>query len=217
MPDRDDNQRHWQQLAEQLGLPPDPAEQSPSPPSAPIKHEAKSIPKREEVRLPEPEPASAPASVELREGAEEPRIETTVAGNEQPAPPVEEKRRMPRGRRRGRRGGRHAEEKAADATTAEAGGEEAPEGQGPAAVETGEEDEAPARDRSRRRGRGRSRRKKETADVEESTAAPDAGAKSSEEPTETADEGEDAAGDDVSGVTIPSWQELIESLYRPDR
>jgi hypothetical protein len=34
---------------------------------------------------------------------------------------------------------------------------------------------------------------------------------------QSAEEGPDDADDDMSGWTIPSWQELIDSLYRPDR
>jgi hypothetical protein len=208
MPDLDNDQSHWQQLAKQLGLPPEPAEQTYAPPSPPVRQEAK--PFREETPLPEPVPASA--SEDITEDAVAPRIEEMPADAES-APPAEEKRRPARGRRRGRRGGRRTEDIALPAAEHEAPGEsERPER---AAVEAGEEESPP--DRSRRRGRGRPRRKKETADVVESTDALDADTVPSDRPPEPDDESGDDAGEDMSGWTIPSWQELIDSLYRPDR
>jgi hypothetical protein len=72
-------------------------------------------------------------------------------------------------------------------------------------------DEGP-RERSRRRGRGRRRGGDKTASRREESPATDV---PDEEPV--ADAGEDADLDDLSNWQAPSWQELIGSLYRPDR
>ena len=61
-----------------------------------------------------------------------------------------------------------------------------------------------------RRGRGRSRSKGAPAD----DAPEEAADQEESQPSRAADEDDD---DNLSNWTVPSWQELIASLYRPER
>src|SRR5207248_322738 len=112
-------------------------------------------------------------------------------------------------RRRGRRPARAATESAEEGEAVEvpeeAGGlaEEEP------AADTG-------RGRSRRRGRGRGRAKKVAAEEETAEAPAHKSRPSAAEGTRE-EERDDDTPEDVSGWSIPSWDELIASLYRPDR
>jgi len=211
MPDMDESQRHWSELAEQLGLPPEQA--------LPLPEFQSALPP-----LPKPEPARPGTLGELfdAEAAQfhepaENRIEppsgedSAVVSDVSSLP--EGDRRSPRGRRRGRRGGRRSEESAANPHKSETADEVAPEAEGPANVE--EEVETMQPERSRRRGR--SRRKKEPADYPKNLVAIDEATAPDQTVPEAAEEREDDDNDDMSGWTIPSWQELIDSLYRPDR
>ena len=233
MSEADDTQRRWLAIAEQLGLPPEPASE-PEPAPAPIP--ATDIPSRatasEEdatelspLDLPAPAlpaeqpetvakgpPPAVPAEEDMhsrgrprRAGLsdQEAGVESAQPGAETPVIAQEhrEEERSPSGRRRRR------SPKAADSSS---------RGEGTAA-EGSPDDESEAESRPQRgprRGRGRGRHKK--AAPEEITAdgvEPDAG------PVHTlaAEAESDTDEEDMSGWSIPSWQELIESLYRPDR
>jgi hypothetical protein len=156
-------------------------------------------------------PRSVPREIELEESAalEEASEPVTEAREELESrePPTrkkesveEESGRRHRGRR-GRRGGKRAE---GPATVGE--------GEVTAKDEPGEatEEESPERER---RGRGRSRpRSAKTAEPE--TAEQDEPVK--EEAADDSDFGDDEPND-LSEWNVPSWQELIASLYRPER
>ena len=113
------------------------------------------------------------------------------------------------GRRRRRRS-RSGDSPAGDEKSAAPGDESAAE-EPETTVQRKEPDDAP-RERSRRRGRGRRRNSDKDAPRREETPTTDAQV---EKPA--ADLGEDADLDDLSNWQAPSWQELIGSLYRPDR
>jgi hypothetical protein len=158
-------------------------------------------------RLPEAEPiveepAALPVAQATVEDTPEPVAEEETAVKDDSEEPGAEKAS---GRRRGRRGRRSSRGKKSETPDTEAGVTEAP-----AAKEAEEpaEEEAPSR-----RGRGRSRPKQanttdtEAADQDEAAAhAADDTEASDDEPDET-----------LSEWNVPSWQELIASLYRPER
>ncbi len=140
-------------------------------------------------------------------------------------PPREEGSPRGRRRRRGGRGGAREEvpavsesdsaddEEVEEEATDEAIAEEAtPGSEMPAEEGTAEER------KRRRRGRGRKRR-----DREESPAAVADGSESVEEPmveaasVEDEDANDGGEVDDLSNWNAPSWNDLIDSLYRPDR
>lgn len=229
-----DTQRRWREIAAQLGLDADPAPEPP--PARPRKEEAPAI--RQEP-TPPAKPALEPPSPRIAEPIlishrQEPAADETPSFGEgivvsQEAPGDDagnEPEDAPRsGRRRRRRGRRSSREKAeATPPDVEAVREE------PAAIEESVVEplepvesealaEEPTPERSRRRGRGRSRRGKEERQPSPARAAP-VEAELEEEPEElvrrTGDEEEDE-GEDMSSLNVPSWQELIASLYRPDR
>jgi hypothetical protein len=219
MPSMDNSQQHWLELAEQLGLPQESAEHPPAlSPSARASDyrtiEPKTPPVDVMLAKPIAEPETAPLGVE--------QITEPAAADERPAvgqPLIhaDEERRPPQGRRRGNRGGRRTETRGGQAEPDELGSrDDRPASQEAVADESGEE-VSPTRDRSRRRGRGRSRRKKEDVEPASPIAGVDEEAVPTEETIQAADDGSEDDTDDMSGWTIPSWQELIDSLYRPDR
>jgi hypothetical protein len=215
MPAMDDPQRHWRELAEQLGLPPEPAEPRASAAYVPQNPEA-------DIDLPAVEPKIEeggrdypPATADLIEGTKPSVARETPAAAEQ-TQPEEEPRRTSVGRRRRRRPSRHPEESGRDAEPTEPAEEATSTDEPPIVEETREDGDAP-RGRSRRRGRGRSRRKKEVADNSEKPVAVEEESEPTQKSPQTADEDADDDGNDMSGWSIPSWQELIDSLYRPDR
>jgi hypothetical protein len=210
MPEIDNSQQHWLELAEQLGLPPASAESPPAPPP-PIRHPVESPPAVEQ-EIPQETHAESQEYLEPR---------ALVSPVEEPAEPkatsrAADERRPTRGRRRGRRGGRHTESDAVEAGEPKSLADDAP------AVEEGVSDHetpevgSPEPERSRPRGRGRSRHKKVAAEDAETPAAEE-DVEPADVTPEAADDGSDDDSDDMSGWTIPSWQELIDSLYRPDR
>ena len=214
MTDQDRNRQrdHWQAIAEQLGLGPE---------SEPASSETRPFAGRDR-RTPE-ERAEQPASSKPNTGADLPRQpapapissaeEETLAGREPDAaeqiqegdaaeaePDLSSRRRSRR-----RRDDRHAEKAVAE--HGRAGREEETSVTDLAGEEA---EERPSR-RGRRRGRGRRRTVEE--DREES-AAP-----ATEEPREPEleDDTEIEELGDFSNWNVPSWNELIASLYRPER
>jgi hypothetical protein len=246
--------QRWRELAEQLGLPPDPESEPevPTPPPAPPAAVAE--PPEEERAEPEPvslaspviEPEHpveepAPARGRRRRGpaAETPPVEVPTAEEVPPEPmpslpaspeatgsPEEEPLEIPPpgGRKRGRRGSRSSRAEGSrqrtepvDSAVTEAPAESPPS-------EEGVSEEAPA-ERQRRRGRGRGRHKKterekppreekeeETVSSEEEEVVTEQGGQTEAE----LDEG-DQSDDVASNWNVPTWQELIASLYRPER
>jgi hypothetical protein len=244
--------RGWDDLAEELGLPPEtsaapagasskqPAEET-APAPVPAAHAPEPVPTDKEdappsrgrrrrspptpAVLPEEEPAqaeqmeqpAAPAieSVEVSVPPEEPALE---AGAGQP-PVVEggEEPPSPRGRSRRRRRGRGSKSAAADAvsgeTPIEAAMEPSVEGNETAPPEAEREEESDQHPR-RRRSRGRPPEREE---------APRATVKESDEDSPELEEEDlepaarDEEVDDLSNWNVPTWSELIASLYRPER
>ncbi|MCI0381031.1 MAG: hypothetical protein L0215_25895 [Gemmataceae bacterium] len=224
---------HWRQLAEELGLPPDEQTAGASPPTAAVQappaREAPA-PTRVERERPAIQP-TPPAPYEaldetevvslgeddldepLEEGFGEAPTTELPAGDDETqddAPPVsrenEDDRRPRRGRRRGRRrGGRD---------------DRPPRGQARAPREK-DESQAPGRQEraeDEKSARGHVRPGPERDDEEEAFDERD----ERDEPEEIvpAIEEDDDADDDLSQFAnwnLPSWQELISSLYRPDR
>lgn len=90
---------------------------------------------------------------------------------------------------------------------------EAPEEITEPEAETEEEDKRPSR---RRRGR---RRQRSDGDRRDETEAPETSAEPSAESDEGAEDEEDEEAEAVpfADWNVPSWQELIGSLYRPER
>ena len=210
MSEQDPERQRWDELAKELGLePPAPAvAESPAVPVAPRPEPipAMHIPLHQESEpnllwpaedpLAEPEPESVPAEAAADE-AMEPPAALGPTPEEQPG----------RGRRRGRRSGRG--QRSGGRAPAEAGSAEASV-EPDAGSAPGDSDDSP-RQRGRGRGRGRQGRPAATAvlaEGEEEVVLP--------EPT-TADDIEDADVFDPSKWDVPSWQDLIDSLYRPDR
>jgi hypothetical protein len=225
-PDRTRQREHWQAIAEQLGLAPEseesfPSEPSPSPSPAqvrgeedrtaepptplaePAKHAEAKSPQRGRRRRSAPADEATgqrarPDRPSTDERAEkEASAEPARAGEERPAPR--------RGRRRGAaRPSTETKREATDSTfSAEASSQE---------EETGK-----AAERPKRRGRGRVPPQK--AQAAEATQKP---SKDDEiaSPVAAPEEPEDAELDDVRSLSnwnVPSWNELISSLYRPER
>jgi hypothetical protein len=214
MTEMDDIQRRWRELAEQLGLPPETADQpaQATPPTTSAQSPKSSlIPEIEDRPVPDPTKAQ-----------KEPEELVKVASREMAAPVTEpamevEERRPNRGRRRGRRGGRAAEASTVESVEPETAVEAPPADDVSGVEETVEA--TPAHEQSRRRRRGRARPRRGEREEPETTVAEDEDER--DEPEETpesvTDGDEDDDGDDMSSWEIPSWQELIDSLYRPDR
>jgi hypothetical protein len=233
----------WDDLFADLGLPtetsPATAPAAPEPPTA-VQHEAtekeEASPARGRrrrspvVAAPEEEPAVAEAieqpaaltieSTEVAVPAEEPAMEATAG--ETPVAADGEEAPAPRGRSRRRRRGRGSKSApAAEAIPAELGSEAAAAGtEAPAAeiaesIPSGTENEEKAdRGPRRRRSRGRNPEREE---------APRVAVKANDNEPDDAEEGElepvsrDEEVDDLSNWNVPTWAELIGSLYRPER
>jgi hypothetical protein len=159
-------------------------------------------------------------STEVSVPAEEPILE--VGGGEPPAVEGGEEAPAPRGRSRRRRRGRGSKSApAAEAIPAASGSEAPTEGiEAPAAEMTEsippgtESEEESERRPRRRRSRGRTPDREETPRVAV-TANADEPDDVEEEELEPA--GRDEEVDDLSNWNVPTWAELIGSLYRPER
>jgi ribonuclease E len=149
------------------------------------------------VHTPMPKPTPQTEAVDLTAEPPAPVVEVQGGGEDQRG------EKEPLRRRRGRRGrGRRSE-----------GGEsERQHGQG---EESGRHDEETSeRQGSGRRGRGRSRQRVEDSHQEEEAA--DLEESATEEAADDSDFPDDEQND-FSDWNVPSWQELIASLYRPER
>jgi len=217
--------QRWNAIAAELGL--EPSSEPAPPPAEAAATETERYPEPEE-RFEEPVADQAadvvpspPLAREHLHKREDVRVETpgetmetefespgsshAEAAEPVPAPGEQRRERHPergRGHRRGRPG------RLAEPTESAAGGP----GEG-SAEEGGDSELA----HSPRRRRGRSRHRKPDRDdaattPEEKVEEPPA-AESASPPA--AEEDEDI--DDLSSWTVPSWNELIASLYRPDR
>jgi hypothetical protein len=224
----------WRRLAAELGLDPSP---EPEPPDADPRRgrPAEDViggneapPEAIEPEVPVAEAGSpAPTGRGRRRRSAAPREESEPAA-EAPAPaldPTAEAEPLPAsGRGRRGRSAQPAEAVRADLPESDAVAETEPAAGSEAASEvcfqegksSGQETEAEEEPRRRRR---RSRRKKSekrpSAEAAESEGVVSAGAGAESEPaTEDADDGPEEI---VSDWNVPSWDELIASLHRPER
>lgn len=217
--------RSWDSLLDDLGVP------GPVKPETPAPAAPAPTPGAPEAAAPVPEEPAAPRG---RRRRSQPTSEATSVPGEAGAEPADN---GGRGRRR-RRGKATEEETAATESAAisepvsvdpEESGEaavpplpveaaETEAGEGPVRSEGGESGTEPRRRRRRRRGR-----KQPDAEVAASVEEPDeeedvaADEVVSEEPAEPAQEEEedDEEFEDLTDLAVPSWGELVASLYRP--
>jgi ribonuclease E len=199
-PNEQQERQHWDDLARQLGLEPK-KENLPAEPHAgrPAEDETPNEVETEQQNWPE--------EIEPMESTPDTTLFGTETAPSETGEPGETEERPSRGRRRrGRRGGRG--ERAANEPEAE--GETEPS---TAPDESDSDDESAPSHGRRRRGRSRSRRAKDAEPVTEE-AALDEEVDEEETPEE---EDADEEVDTLSDWNVPSWQELISSLYRPDR
>jgi hypothetical protein len=232
---------HWQALAEEFGLSPEPAPKSaaekPAPPA-----QAKALPPKA-VEVPalmpgrplSPEPSAArvkvlpfeppvpsePESAEREHRPPGPFAEDIAdEGQEAPAEmtphialgageAAEDQPRHGR-RRRGRRSGKSRREQ--EGESRQSGDSEGNE----PAKESSSADQ-PVQER--RRGRGRSRGESERIETAKEPDSDEDEGGMEEVPEETAQTEDEADEEEISFAnwTVPSWQELIASLYRPER
>jgi hypothetical protein len=221
-----EDRQSWDALAEELGLPPEPAKGHAAPQKIARAEEGAAVPPPD-VAPPEPRAAIA----EMREQVELPAGPSALAGETRASAPEETaaEERRGRGRRRGRRGGRTASAESAAEPTPEVATEEAPAAEAPAECAATVESEERPRRRRRRRRKG-SEREAEPRPVAEEVVAEEF-AEELEPPEEALEEApeeiepeaeevaeeEEEEFDDLSNLNVPSWAELIASLYRPER
>jgi hypothetical protein len=196
---------HWDELARQLGL--EPGEPVATPPAK----EAKPVQASRPAEFREKEAREVDSSDEFeRESVAEPEVERgedKAPMGEEASPaadqsPVEEPPAQERARR-GRRGGGRGRRTRDAAETQESSGRSAADEAAPA------EESAERKERGRR-GRRHGRR---GAEAEEPEATPEVVEQAA------SDQGEDDIEevDTLSDWSVPSWNELIASLYRPER
>jgi hypothetical protein len=224
-PDRSRQREHWQAIAEQLGLSPEPDEPSASqvsrdePPSRP-EYQRAAEPAAAPVEPVEPSEEEPPtrrgrrgramrAAEEATERAAPEKLPAEETEESEPAaglvPPAEERASPKRGRRRRSARSSAGSEREAGETTSEVDSS----GEIEVADQTAE--------RPKRRGRGRGRQKKTGDATISPNAATDEGPGSKPPAPE---EEEETEAEDVRSLTnwnVPSWNELIASLYRPER
>jgi hypothetical protein len=180
-----------------------------------------------ETRAEEPVKA-APEVPAAKEASIEPSIpepaEPSTAVKEAPEAkePAPEDQRPARRRRRGRRGSKQEAETETEPTSGDAALVTGTEDESPAEAATeapeGESSEEPTPRRGRRRGRTRKgeRESEPTVTEEAAETVEEEEEVVSEEPPRV-EEDDDEEVDDLSNWNVPSWQELIASLYRPER
>jgi ribonuclease E len=198
---RKDDQDRWRELHELLGLPPDEAPAAPPPPPPAPKH-------IEPAPLTSAEPEELASLPKAPRVFDEPRTDASVVQEEASVPPLEEEEIPP---------------PLSDDETA------------PTEARMTEEDEDRPR-RGRRRGRrgrrSRSRREEAPADVAsldnddtdveptENELAPAPAAVDDDEeemPAARLDDEDDEPLETFADWNVPSWQEIVASLYRPER
>jgi len=226
----DDRSNHWQALAEQLGLEPEkpiaprpPTFEKASAPPAPLEppvepsrsmeapmweplDEEVTFAPRERKRDSEKVPEVVQASTKVEQPTE---LESGTTHQNEDESEGERSGKRRSGRRRRRRS-RPGDAPPGDEKPAAPGDESAAE-ERETIVRESASDDSP-REPSGRRGRGRRRSGDKDAPRREETATLTAQA---EKPAIEPDE--DADLDDLSNWQAPSWQELIGSLYRPER
>jgi hypothetical protein len=223
-PESSDQQKHWQELAEQLGLPVE-AEDSPVPVSAPPPR-----PPSEKFSKVPPDAGIVSRGRMESETRDQDQLGRHAAGTTAPAgdvhpvevrnvasstleerrpqqqKPASVSRREERGQDRERPGRGRREPSARDSTT----GEGAP---AKVALDTGEVSQRGTGEK-KRGGRGRARSNVANPDARTGGALPDEPRSPATSTTET-DEKDEV--DNLTDWNVPSWTELIESLYRPER
>jgi len=222
----------WRELHELLGLPPDSAGAAPSPPPPPprpvepprpIMHETPRTRQAWTPEEPDAELAGEPASpgVENQSMAEAeafpPEVEEIPPPLDDESAPLprrvdsdEEGDRPRRGRRRGRRGrrSRGRRDEAAPAVSPDDDTEVEPQaGEAPPAGR-------PDHDRRRRDDERRGRRRDEESADELAPADDEVAPRAAAKPE---DEDDDEPIETFADWNVPSWQEIIASLYRPER
>jgi len=181
------------------------------------------------VEVPPAEPRSASAA----DVAE--TMPAALAGGEEPAAEKEGeeaagRRRRNRRSRRGRSAEKAGEDQGEARTASAAEAEEAAAGETTAdplasPPEEADKEAGPAEDPDRRRRRGRGRKKAGAEREPDATEDSDPDAEVDAEFDSDEDEEPGASGpalddeemDDLANWSVPSWSELIASLYRPDR
>ena len=219
-PDRIREREHWQAIAEQLGLSAEPEEPSaseqkqahPEPQHKRAGEQAASPIERAELLEEEPSPRRGRRGRTMRTEEAPERAEPKKPSTEESedtaahlAPPGEERPVPKRGRqRRSARSPARPESEASDTTSDVLSSEE---------IEEADQ----AAERPKRRGRGRGRQKK----IDEVKTSPKAVKDEEQIDTPSApDEEEETEAEDVRSLSnwnVPSWNELIASLYRPER
>ncbi len=230
MIENEDRSSHWQALAEQLGLEPEkstaPRPPTPEKAAAPTTRLEPPVERGRSAEAPMWEPINkevADASrdrmrdaesvqevVEISSKLEQPTERESGSRDQSEDESEGERGGKRRSGRRRRRRSRSGDSPAGDEKSA-APGEKCAGVEPEATAQEKESGDAP-RERSRPRGRGRRRSGDKDAPRREETPTTDV---QTEKPA--ADVGEDADLDDLSNWQAPSWQELIGSLYRPDR
>ena len=232
----------WDDLFADLGLPTEtsstPTAAAPEPPAAELESKekdeappARARRRRSPAVAAEEEPALAEAmeqpaplaidSTEISVPAEEPALETTLGDS--PAVESGEEAPPPKGRSRRRRRGRGSKSAAPAVESSPA----ALASEGPMAeieTTTGETtastppategEEEPGRRPRRRRSRGRNPEREEAPRV---AVNANADVSDDAEEEEVAPVGREEEVDDLSNWNVPTWGELIGSLYRPER
>jgi hypothetical protein len=207
-----DQQEHWRDLAVLLGLEPEPP---PEPPVAPAP--------KVETPVPEPErhyEAASPPEDETRQFESESQMnEEPIASvaEERPLPDEEDRPRRGRGRRgrrddRGGRRGRGSRGRRGESRAERGPREERPERAERFAVEprqTGEEPVPPDDELERMDEEIPDEATAEQGRFDEDELLP--------EPERAHEEAEDSEDELITDWNVPSWAELIASLYRPER
>lgn len=205
MTDQRKDSDHWSELAELLGLPPEEPKQSPA---------------RAVDILNEPAPSPAPPAETIRTIHEEPKTEPLRWPEAHPISPLSEnvdlaparlpiadeadEDRSPRGRHRGRRGRRGRDD---DRDTSRG-----PDGALPSVSCEADKLEDADSESIIDPVRSDSWHDDRATEGFEDTAADDV-----EESPAPAEDEDDAEIDRLKDWNVPSWNELIASLYRPDR
>jgi hypothetical protein len=230
---REEMERRWRESMALLGLddgPPPKAEAAPKPAPPPPKLEpARKVEDSPPVLTPEPvtmpDFSASDTQSEIEDGGVTPVIDMPVVGDELPPgdddhepgqapepPGPDDKSRRRRGRR-GRRGKR-PEDAPKRAAAGEAVSSEGVESPSEPADERRGRGQRPARDQAERprRGRGKPAPEREPEPVDE-----DEPIDAENQPAFQEDGLDDGDPPDLSEWDVPSWQELIASLHRPDR
>jgi hypothetical protein len=231
MINQEELQNHWQELAEQLGLEPDqPAGKSPpaqetrpaprADPASRYQDRPREVSRRPADQAPDQarglhRHAPVAENTPVEAAASEAPLEEVVAPVPGVAPAADdEEAEQGRGSEgRGRRRRRRRSKSGRDSGPAETNESAEAVTEGTAPKESPIEEEGHETPRGGRRGRGRRRpetgkppSRREAVAREEESLPEDAPAAA-----------DDDEVDDLSNWQAPSWQELIASLYRPDR